>query len=321
MYGGTERIYREERLASILGEMTAQMEFQQVRYFLALSRTLNFTRAADECNVTQPALTRAIKSLEGELGGELIRRERRLTHLTDLGQRLLPMLQQCYDSALSAKALAKAVKAQNVAPLTIVISQTVNTALITEALAEISRAYPGIQLTVRRDTRKGTAERLKEGDVDLALSGELEGDWDRLDTWVLFEEPYEVMANEKHSFASAVTSEIELKDLLEEKLLVCSDCEKREEVGAVLREQGYELSTAHQFEGEADLISLLEADLGVAIVPVSGPSSNSMQRLKLIGLALNRSVAVYAVSGRQRSAVAGSFLNLLRSADWSQYEH
>jgi len=37
------------------------MEMQQVRYFLAVSRTLNFTRAAEECNVTQPALTRAIK--------------------------------------------------------------------------------------------------------------------------------------------------------------------------------------------------------------------------------------------------------------------
>ena len=61
------------------------MEMQQVRYFLAVSRTLNFTRAAEECNVTQPALTRAIKQLEDELGGELIRREGRNTHLTDLG--------------------------------------------------------------------------------------------------------------------------------------------------------------------------------------------------------------------------------------------
>ena len=49
---------------------------QQIRYFITLAQTLNFTRAADVCNVTQPALTRAIKQLEGELGGDLIRRER-----------------------------------------------------------------------------------------------------------------------------------------------------------------------------------------------------------------------------------------------------
>src|SRR5258707_14046128 len=44
------------------------MEMHQVRYFLAVARVLNFTRAADACNVTQPSLTRAFKQLEAELG-------------------------------------------------------------------------------------------------------------------------------------------------------------------------------------------------------------------------------------------------------------
>jgi DMSO/TMAO reductase YedYZ molybdopterin-dependent catalytic subunit len=52
------------------------MEMHQVRYFLAVARLLHFTRAADECHVTQPSLTRAIKQLEDELGGDLFRRER-----------------------------------------------------------------------------------------------------------------------------------------------------------------------------------------------------------------------------------------------------
>ena len=58
------------------GPQGAIMEMHQVRYFLAVARMLNFTRAADECNVTQPSLTRAIKQLEAELGGDLFRRER-----------------------------------------------------------------------------------------------------------------------------------------------------------------------------------------------------------------------------------------------------
>ncbi len=58
------------------------MEMQQIRYFLALAETLSFTRAAKTCNVTQPALARAIQALEGELGGELLRREGRQSHLT-----------------------------------------------------------------------------------------------------------------------------------------------------------------------------------------------------------------------------------------------
>ena len=80
------------------------MELYQIRYFLAVSRTLNFTQAADECNVTQPALTRAIKKLEDELGGDLFRRERTRSHLTELGKAMLPLLQQSFDAANAAKA-------------------------------------------------------------------------------------------------------------------------------------------------------------------------------------------------------------------------
>lgn len=52
------------------------MELHEIRYFLALSRTLNFTRAAEACHVSQPALTRAIQKMEDELGGLLFARER-----------------------------------------------------------------------------------------------------------------------------------------------------------------------------------------------------------------------------------------------------
>jgi DNA-binding transcriptional LysR family regulator len=70
------------------------MELQQVRYFLAVATTLNFTRAAEQCNVTQPALTKGVQKLERELGGQLIYRERQLTQLTDLGKEVLPILER-----------------------------------------------------------------------------------------------------------------------------------------------------------------------------------------------------------------------------------
>ena len=67
------------------------MEMHQVRYFLAVAEELNFTRASEKCNVTQPSLSRAIKLLEEELGGQLFRRERESTHLTDLGNLVRPI--------------------------------------------------------------------------------------------------------------------------------------------------------------------------------------------------------------------------------------
>lgn len=66
------------------------MELHQVRYFLALANTPNFTLAAEMCNVTQPAPTKGVQKLEHELGGALLYRERQLTHLTELGKAVLP---------------------------------------------------------------------------------------------------------------------------------------------------------------------------------------------------------------------------------------
>ena len=132
------------------------MEMQQVRYFITLAKTLNFTRAAEECNVSQPSLTRAIRLLEDEFGGELLRRERRQSHLTELGQRMLPLMQQCYDAALSAKTLATAMKKNEIAPLSIAISQTINIAVFMPQLNELSRAFPGIQLKIKRRGTRGS---------------------------------------------------------------------------------------------------------------------------------------------------------------------
>src|ERR1700746_3932492 len=105
------------------------MEMHQVRYFLAVARTLNFTRAADECNVTQPSLTRAIKQLEAELGGDLFRRERP-AGLTELGQRMRPLLRQFFEAAVGARSLASSFKSGEIGALRIALTHSVDLSLL-----------------------------------------------------------------------------------------------------------------------------------------------------------------------------------------------
>ena len=92
------------------------METNQVRYFLTLCRELNFTRAAELCHVSQPALTKAIKNLEEELGGELFRRERGNTHLTDLGRLVKPHFEQVFAATETARAGLKTMCLDKLAP-------------------------------------------------------------------------------------------------------------------------------------------------------------------------------------------------------------
>src|SRR5919108_5328137 len=98
-------------------EEDAAMEMHQIRYFLAVCETLNFTRAAEQCNVTQPALTRAIQKLEEELGGLLFRRERNLSHVTDLGRLMRPHLEHVLEETEAAKSTAKGFMKLENAPL------------------------------------------------------------------------------------------------------------------------------------------------------------------------------------------------------------
>jgi len=128
------------------------MEMHQVRYFLATVSELNFTKAADKCNVTQPSLTRAIKQLEDELGGDLFRRERPQAQLTELGQRMHPLLKQCYESALGARSLAAAIQSGEVGALKLALSRTINLELLTPHLTELIRLFNRLEVKLLRGT-------------------------------------------------------------------------------------------------------------------------------------------------------------------------
>jgi DNA-binding transcriptional LysR family regulator len=290
------------------------LEMHQIRYFLAVSETLNLTKAAERCNVAQPSLTRAIKALESELGGELLRRERALSHLTELGQRVLPMLRQCYDTALTAKMVAAAIKRGEAAPLSIAISQTVGLGPFMPKLRELSRAFPGLQLNLWRGPASEVTERLKMGTADMAIAGPLDEAWARLDAFPLFEEPFDLVVSRTHNLANR--DKVEFEELSSEAFLINSGCEMVAAIRDRLREWGIQDTGSHQVATLEDLLVLLKANLGVAIVPVRALETDGLCRLQLSQLDLARKVSVYVVAGRKRAVVCATLLNMLRASDW-----
>jgi DNA-binding transcriptional LysR family regulator len=157
-----------------------RMEMHQVRYFLAVARTLNFTRAAEECHVAQPSLTRAIKLLEGELGGDLFRRERPRTMLTPLGERMFPLLKECYDSAQSARALAAMINDGEIGALKLAVSSSIELGLILSHVNELRKSFSEIELKILRGTGPQIVEYLKAGDAELAVGTSIAEAWDRV---------------------------------------------------------------------------------------------------------------------------------------------
>ncbi len=293
------------------------MEMHQVRYFLAVSRLLNFTRAAEECHVAQPSLTRAIKQLEEELGAELFRRERNLTHLTEFGQRMLPLLQQCYDSAASAKALASSFKAGAVAPLSIALSTAVDLALLVPDLTELMRAFDGLELRFLRGSRQQVVEFLKKGDAELAVAGPLGESWERLDAWPLFTERMCLAVSNQHPLAKR--DAVEPDDLANERLLLRTYCEVAGEFEDFLKSRQLHTVVSHKIVSDRDLVTLIEANLGVGMIPESTPRSERIRLIETTGLDLRRTIYLYGVAGRQRSPAASALFRLMRAGDWSRY--
>ena len=293
------------------------MEMHQVRYFLALSRTLNFTRAAEECHVAQPSLTRAIKQLEEELGAELFRRERNLTHLTEFGHRMLPMLQQCYDSAASAKALASSLKKGAVAPLSIAMSTAIDLVLLVPDLTELIRAFKGLELRFLRGTREQVVEWLKKGDAEVAVGGRIDETWDRLDAWPLFTERLVLAVHKDHRLAGRKC--IDSADLAKECLLMRTYCEVSDDFNDFLKSRQLQEVICHKMGAEPDLVTLIEANLGVGMLPESTTKSERISLMTIEGLDLKRTIYLYGVAGRQRSAAASALIRLMRSGDWSSH--
>jgi DNA-binding transcriptional LysR family regulator len=294
------------------------MEMHQVRYFLAVARLLNFTRAAEECHVAQPSLTRAIKQLEEELGGELFRRERNLTHLSELGNRMLPLMQQCFDSAQAAKQVATSIKKGALAPLSIALPFTINIEIVLPFLKELVRAMPGLNLKFVRGSSMEVSEHLKKGSADLAVAPRLPESWDRLESWPLFTEAYRLVTAKAHPFAKHGSATVE--NLKKERMICRPYCEDFERGISFFNTSGVEVPTAHNAGSDADFVALLVAELGVGFAPESCLTSPDLAMIKVEGFEMDRTVFAYAVAGRQRSVAASTLIKMMRAADWGRQE-
>ena len=181
------------------------MEMHQIRYFLAVCDSLNFTRAAEKCNVSQPSLTLAIKLLEEELGGDLFHRERANTHLTDLGRLMLPHMQQVLAEAEAARSRAKGFASLQDVTLNLGVMCTIGPTRLVGLISSFQRHHPGIKLQLIDAKALDLQEKLLQGNIDVAIYG-LPGEIDeRFHARSLYPERFMIAFREGHPFENKDT--------------------------------------------------------------------------------------------------------------------
>ena len=289
------------------------MEMHQVRYFLAVSETLNFTRAAERCNVAQPSLTRAIHKLEDELGGPLFRRERNRTHLTDLGRLMHPHLQALQDAALSASAEAEDFRNLEKAPMRLGVMCTIGPLRMVGFLARLRREIPSLDLKLQASTGQKLVDDLMNGALDVALVG-LPSYPDRLNAEPLYSERYMVAFPKGHRYEQMPA--VPLRELDAEDYLQRVNCEFMDHFNEFDLPKPFNVNIRYSSESEDWIQALVLSGMGCSIMPEYLSSTHGIAMRTLIEPEVTRTVSLVTVAGRRFSPSVAALLRLAKHYDW-----
>ncbi|MEM9463150.1 MAG: LysR family transcriptional regulator [Myxococcota bacterium] len=278
------------------------MELTQARYFLAVVDAEHFTRAAERCHVSQPALTTAIKKLELELGGTLFHRERRGAKLTTLGTLILPHAQRLVEaSAAVAECAANHQRLRNV-PLRVGVISTLGPARLAEHLEGFRARAPGVELELHVLPHPELLTKLEEADLEVAISnvGVAPPPW--LVTKPLYREKYFVLLPPEHPLAAK--PEVTLADLSGERYIDRSACELRDQVMDLCATRKVDLYAGYRTDKEAWIECLVRAGVGFAFMPEHSIIATDSIRRPLVDPKVHREISILRSADRPVSAAA-----------------
>jgi DNA-binding transcriptional LysR family regulator len=291
------------------------MEMHQIRYFIALSMTFNFTRAAEHCGVSQPSLTRAIQQLEAELGGPLFHRERSRTHLTELGRLMLPFMEAIAAQASAARTEAEAYRRLESAPLRIGAMCTVGPAVISSLIIKFRQSFPSVELAVSDCTTKSLVEMMRAGDLNLALfGGPMPLDTELFHSLPMFDERFVILVPPDHRFAKLKV--VRSTDLNGEAYVNRANCEFFDFARAEFATRG--VTTRRVFSSERDdwVQGMIKAGLGFGFFPEFSVTDPDLVTRPLIEPDFVRTISLVTVRGRPHSPAVGAFVSEAGRFPW-----
>jgi LysR family hydrogen peroxide-inducible transcriptional activator len=148
------------------------MEMQQLRYVVAVARTGNFSRAAEQCHVSQPTLSQQIQKLEKEMGERLFDRMKRAVKLTSHGEMFLPRAIRILEEVDAAKREATDAQDLRRGTLTIGVLPTIAPYLLPKVMAQFSKKFPGVEIVVQEDTTARLLKLALDYEIDFALASQ-----------------------------------------------------------------------------------------------------------------------------------------------------
>src|SRR5919204_3936928 len=153
--------------------MTALIDIDQLRTFIAIAETGSFTKAADIVHKTQSAVSMQMKRLEERLDKPIFARDGRASKLTEDGERLLDYARRIVK--LNVEALAAFSDAELTGRVRLGVPDDYADRYLPEIMARFSRVYPSVELTVICEPTIELFQRIEANELDLAIVTNCEG--------------------------------------------------------------------------------------------------------------------------------------------------
>lgn len=285
---------------------------RQMRAFVALAKTGNFTTAAQTLHVTQSALSGLIKELEQTLGARVVDRSTRRIVLTEIGRELFPLFSQMIDDLDGALANVADHTQLRKGVVRLAAPQLMCCTLVPQALAAYRAIQPDIDVRVADSAVENVIARVLSGESDFGIGPERES-MPQLEARELFEMPFSLVFPQGHPLEASerVTWQdvarypfIALQGQFTARLLA--------DMQALLRE--VQLKPANEVTFMTTALAMVSAGLGITVcLPYAEPLVR-LHRLHMRVLEeprLTRRFFVYTRAGRSLSPAAESFIDFL----------
>ena len=273
-------------MATLLSAANA-VSLRQLSYVVALAETLNFTRAAERCFVTQSTLSAGIRELERAVGAVLFERDRQSVALTALGRDLVVRAHGILGQTLDFMNAAQAASSPFEGTVTLGAIPTIAPFLLPGLLRRIRQELPALTTLLREEQTSVLLRAVGEGEMDFAIIA-LPMDVGRLQVTPLFSEDLWLIAAENDPLVQAPPLRASQIDVARLMLLGEGHCLREHSLEAC--QSGYRGRRREPSAIEASslptLIQMVEAGLGLALLPAMAISAGFLSGSKVVALPL-----------------------------------
>ncbi|MEQ3641364.1 MAG: hydrogen peroxide-inducible genes activator [Alteromonas sp.] len=239
--------------------------FNQIRYFVAVAKYLNFRQAAGALGISQPTLTSQINALEDTLNLTLLERSRTGTLLSPQGKALLASAEEVLQSTQRFSEMARDLSKGEVITYRLGIPPTLGPYLLPFVLPDLHRLKPGLRFYVREASPDDLQHGLLRGEYDIILSP-LSSDNSQLITSPLFKEPLKFVTPSDHFLSGKAF--VHPEDISGEKILTLEDKHHfHHQVQRICEDIGADLQRDYEGTSLDTLRQMVVMGMGVAFLP------------------------------------------------------